>query len=253
MASYNPNTLPKNENLSRFAYCAEISNGKMFIRKGKMIAYYGELRFEAIGKDMLDLLAANAFNAPLAVQDFIVVEGKGLLLIGDDALDISCFDLEEGTMTVKSKHLLGFSGGLACQDSILPGYLCVVGTGKVLTSSLGPAHFLELPCRVDEQALLGWVDCPTPSYRYDYQHVLSYVSLAGALTGITLSSEEKQVDFTGQGAVLVQSSEIDDAKGILHELFLRLPLLGQGELTQLNAKVEEQVKKLGLTQNISLI
>ena len=53
----------------------------------------------------------------------------------------------------------------------------------MIASSNGPVHFLELPCRVDEQAVLGWADCPSPSYHYDYAHVQGWASAAGALYG----------------------------------------------------------------------
>ena len=128
--------------------------------------------------------------------------------MGDNGNDLACYDLDAANMTIRAKNLLGFSKNVICQESTLPGYLTLLGTGKVIASSNGPVHFLELPCRVDEQAVLGWADCPSPSYRYDYEHVKGFVSTVGALTGFTLSGEEKQVDFTGAGTVLVQSSEL---------------------------------------------
>ena len=98
-------------------------------------------------------------------------------------------------------------------------------------SSNGPVHFLALPCRVDEQAVLGWADCPSPSYHYDYAHVQGWASAAGALTGFTLSGEEKQIDFTGAGTVLVQSSELDVmGSSTLMQLLAQLPLLGKEDL-----------------------
>ena len=68
----------------------------------------------------------------------------------------------------------------------------------------------HLPDRgsADPDALLGWADCPSPSVHHDTQWMSA--SLAGALQGAfgRVSGEERQYDFTGQGTVLLQSSEV---------------------------------------------
>jgi hypothetical protein len=97
---------------------------------------------------------------------------------------------------------------------------------------------------VDEQAVLGWADCPSPSYHYDYAHVQGWASAAGALTGFTLSGEEKQIDFTGAGTVLVQSSELDvTGSSALAQLLAQLPLLGKEDLGTLSLSVQQQMKQ----------
>lgn len=203
---YSPLNLPKNDNINRFSYCIDVTD-HMFIQKGKMIAYYGSLKFEALGSSLLDILVKQAFNSPMYVNNYICVQGRGQLILGDLGRDIAGYDLDNANLTVQADHLLGFQSTLRCQESTLPGYLTLIGTGRILASSNGPVHFMELPCRADPEAVLGWADCPSPSYHYDYTHVINVISAAGALTGITLSGEEKQVDFFGQGTVLVQSSE----------------------------------------------
>lgn len=241
MTSYNPQTLPKNDNLNRFAYVLNVQE-EMFIRKGKMIAYYGQLQFEALGSSVLDILIKNAFNAPAYIHHFIVAKGYGQLIVGDNGNDIASYDLEDANLTVKADHLLGFTKDLLCQESTMPNYLTLTGTGKILASSNGPVHFLELPCRVDEQAILGWADCPSPAYRYDYAHVTGALSLVGALTGITLSAEEKQIDFKGQGTVLVQSSELSLAGSpTLTHILTQLPQLAVQELSALSAAVTQAI------------
>lgn len=242
MTIYNPDTLPKNDNLNRFSYVIDVKE-QIFIRKGKMIAFYGELRFEAMGSSVLDLIVRNAFNAPKYVHHFVVAQGQGQLILGDNGNDLACYDLDNANMTIRAKNLLGFTKDVICQESTLPGYLTMIGTGKVIASSNGPVHFLELPCRVDEQAVLGWADCPSPSYHYDYAHVQGWASAAGALTGFTLSGEEKQIDFTGAGTVLVQSSELDvTGSSALAQLLAQLPLLGKEDLGTLSLSVQQQMK-----------
>lgn len=243
MHIYNPTNLPKNDNLSRFAFVVDVER-EMYLRKGKMIAYYGQLRFDALGKNLLDMLARHTFNAPLFIEHFIMAQGMGQLILGDNGNDIACYDIDDANLTVKASHLLGFSRDVVCQESTLPGYLTLLGSGKVIASSNGPVHFMEPPCRVDEQAILGWADCPSPSVRYDYEHVRGVVSMVGAVTGITLSGEERQIDFSGKGTVLVQSSELGAAGGqTLAQLQAQLGNLSKPELLQLQSLLMQQIKR----------
>lgn len=242
MTIHTPDTLPKNDNLNRFSYVIDVAD-QMFIRKGKMIAFYGGLTFEAMGTSVVDMLVRHAFNAPKYIHDFVVVQGKGQLILGDNGNDLACYDLDAANMTIRAKNLLAFSRDVICQESTLPGFLTMIGSGKVICSSNGPVHFLELPCRVDEQAVLGWADCPSPSYRYDYEHVKSFISAVGAVTGFSLSGEEKQVDFTGSGTVLLQSSELGiGASSTLGHILAQLGALAPTELSALGSAVQEQAK-----------
>lgn len=244
---YNPATLPKNDNINRYSYSVEIDK-QMFIRKGKMIAYYGNLRFERLGTSVLDILVKQAFNSPLFVNDFIVVNGNGQLIIGDLGNDIAGYDLDNANLTVRASHLLGFQSTLMCQESVVPGFLTLLGTGRMLASSNGPVHFMEPPCRADEQSLLGWADCPCPAFRYDYDYVNGLASAVGSLTGFTVSGEEKQVDFSGKGTVLVQSSELklaSEGGGLLQTLLGQLPGLSKTELATLGSMASGMSSRRG--------
>jgi uncharacterized protein (AIM24 family) len=242
MTNYNPTNLPKNDNLNRFAFVVDVKE-EIFIRKGKMIAFYGQLQFESLGSSLLDILTKQAFNAPLYINGFIIARGQGQLILGDNGNDIACYDLDQANMTIKASHLLGFTKNIVCQESTMQGFLTLIGSGKIIASSNGPVHFLDLPCRVDEQAVLGWADCPSPSFRYDYEHVRGVLSTIGALTGITLSGEEKQIDFSGQGTVLIQSSEqpLQGHSGILHSILAQLPSLNRQDLSSLNSSIKQSL------------
>ncbi|MBI2373386.1 MAG: AIM24 family protein [Deltaproteobacteria bacterium] len=238
---YGPGSLPKNDNINRFSYSLDVSD-TLFIQKGKMIAYYGRLTFEMIGTSALDILTKEAFNSPLYIGDFVVVSGRGSLILGDLGNDIAGYDLEDANMTIRAKNLLALPPTVRCQESTVPGFLTLMGTGRILASSNGPAHFIEPPCRVDEQAVLGWADCPCPSYRYDYEHVRSFISAAGAMTGFTLSGEEKQLDFFGKGTVLVQSSELElQGRGLVDSIVGQLRSLGKSDLSIVSAAVSRQM------------
>jgi uncharacterized protein (AIM24 family) len=205
--SYNRDTLPQSDNINRYSFSVEVTT-EWFLKRGKMIAYYGHLSFQSIGSDVLDILVKEAFNAPQSINDYIVVEGQGKLILADNRRDLAGFDLDDANMTIQAKHLIAFSPTLTCQESLLSGYLTLIGTGHLIASSNGPVHFLASPVRVDQDALVAWADIPTPSYYYDYHHAESLLGGLGALSGMTLSGEEKQINFVGEGTVLLQSLEV---------------------------------------------
>ena len=101
----------------------------------------------------------------------MVANGQGELILGDRGYDINSYDLDDGNLTVRASSLLGFEPTMELKESIVPGFLTLLGTGKFLASSNGPVHFVEPPVRVDPDALLGWADCPTPCHHYDHAYM----------------------------------------------------------------------------------
>lgn len=212
----NPNNLVGDDNIpdNNYAYCIDLLN-PWFIRKGAMIAYYGQMQFRALTHGLaggLMHMVSQQFSAPLYMGDYTVAEGQGKLIIGDRGYDINSYDLDEGNLTIRAANLLAFQPGLAMNQSIVPGFVTLLGTGKFLASSNGPVMFVEPPARVDPEALVGWADCPSPSHHYDQGWITSFMAAGAARMGIN-HGEERQFDFTGQGTILVQSSEkvLDDA------------------------------------------
>lgn len=240
--SYNPQSLPSDDNINSYSFCVDV-NGSYFAQRGKMIAYYGQLKFEALSVGSLSSLIASAFSAPMYTHDFMVVSGQGKLILGDRGFDISSFDLGDGNLTVRAGNLLGFDPALALKQSIIPGFLTLLGTGKFLASSNGPVHFMEPPVRVDPQAVLGWSDCPSPCHHYDAAYMQGILGAAQALLGLGPSSgEEHQFDFTGTGTVLVQSSEIvRESAAMVREMEAQLGMLGVPSLQQLQAKIQQRL------------
>ena len=203
-----PSTLPKDDNVNPYAFCVDV-HGSWFIGKGAMIAYYGDVTFRSVtAYASADAFVAARFSSPVYVQDWVVAEGNGQLLLADRGYDVNSFDLDAGNLTVRASNLLGFAPTLDLKQSIVPGFVTLLGTGKFLASSNGPVIFVEPPFRADPEALLGWADCPSPSIHHDAAWMAA--SLTGALQGAfgRASGEERQYDFTGAGTVLLQSSEV---------------------------------------------
>ncbi|WP_435053187.1 AIM24 family protein [Kitasatospora phosalacinea] len=200
-------TLPDNDNVNPYCFSVDL-NGAYYLQKGKMIAYYGEMRFSGVGRGALDQLLERNFNSPLHASDWVVAEGRGKLLLADRAYDLNSYDLEDGNLTVRSGNLLAFEPTLQLKQSIIPGFLTLIGTGKFVAASNGPVHFVEPPIRVDPQALVGWADCPAPCHHYDHGYLHGVIGGLRHLTGIGgASGEEHQFEFIGAGQVLMQSSE----------------------------------------------
>mgnify|MGYP005837995729 CR=1 FL=1 len=143
---YTYENLPEADNLNRFSYSILVKK-QMFIQKGKMIAYYGNLRFEAVGKNLLEFYVQQAFDAPFDLEHFVIVKGAGKLILADNSKDVASYDLEDAHLTIKRAHVLGFEETLTCQESTFPGYLTFHGTGQLIASSNGPVHFLPSPVR----------------------------------------------------------------------------------------------------------
>jgi uncharacterized protein (AIM24 family) len=205
---HDPYTLPVDDNVNPYAFSVDLK-GQWFLQKGKMIAYYGSIDFHGIGHGPLDRLVAANFHSPLHAADWVVAEGTGKMLLADRAYDINSYDLEAGNLTIRSGNLLAFQPGLALKQSIIPGFLTLIGTGKFVAASNGAVHFVEPPIRVDPEALVGWADCPSPCHHYDHQYMRGVLGGIRALTGIGgTSGEEHQFEFVGQGQVLLQSTEV---------------------------------------------
>ncbi|AXG80333.1 AIM24 family protein [Streptomyces paludis] len=205
---FDPATLPSDDNVNAYTFCVELAGSQWFLQKGKMIAYYGQIEFDGIGHGRFEGLIRSSFHSPLHVADWVVAAGSGKMLLADRAFDVNSFDLEDGNLTIRSGNLLAFQPSLALKQSIVPGFLTLIGTGKFVAASNGPVVFMEPPVRVDPQALVGWADCPSPCHHYDHGYMSGVLGGFRSLTGFGgTSGEEHQFEFVGAGTVLLQSSE----------------------------------------------
>ena len=201
-------TLPADDNVNPYVFSVAL-DGQWFVSKGAMLAYYGDVRFEPVTSyASVQAWVAARFSSPVYVQDWVIAEGRGKVLLGDRHFDLNSYTLDAGNLTIKAGNLLAFSPQLELKQSIVPGFVTLLGSGTFIASSNGPVIFVEPPFRADPDALLGWADCPSPSVHHDAEWMTR--SLAGAVQGAfgRASGEERQYDFTGAGTVLLQSSEI---------------------------------------------
>jgi hypothetical protein len=75
---------------------------------------------------------------------------------------------------------------------------------------------------------------PSPSWRYDHGYVKGIVGTVGAVTGLSASGEEQQLDFVGTGTVLLQSSEMPlwGRTGV-EQVLQALPGLDRSEISRI--------------------
>lgn len=243
----NPETLPDNDNIpdNHYAYCVKL-DGDLFMQTGRMIAYYpaphsAGIKFEPLTAGSLGGFVATRFSAPLYSRDFVVARGAGHLILGDRGYDINSYDLGDGNLTLRAANLLAFDATLELKQSIVPGFLTLIGTGKFLASSSGPVIFAEPPIRVDPDALVGWADCPSPSHHYDARWMSGFLSAAMGFMGVN-SGEERQFDFTGAGTVLLQSSEktVHDPH-LVQQLESQIGSLAAPGLTRLQQVIQQRI------------
>lgn len=181
---HDPMTLPSDDSVDSYTFCVELKGSQWFLQKGKMIAYYGQIEFNGIGHGRFERLIRSSFHSPLHASDWVVAEGSGKMLLADRAFDVNSFDLDDGNLTIRSGNLLAYQPTLALKQSIVPGFLTLIGTGKFVAASNGPVVFMEPPLRVDPQALVGWADCPSPCHHYDHGYMTGVLGGLRSLTGI---------------------------------------------------------------------
>lgn len=240
-STFTEQTLPANDNVNGYAFSIALA-GEWFLAKGAMIAYYGTVQFDGVSRFASRAgWVASQFSSPIYEQDWVVAHGHGKVVVADRGYDINSFDLEHGNLTIKAANLLGFDKALELKQSIVPGFVTLLGTGKFLASSNGPVMFVEPPFRADPEALLGWADCPSPSVHHDTNWMTtSWLASAQAAVG-RQSGEERQYDFTGQGTVLLQSSEVvREDPAVLRLIESQTALLSTGQKQSLGQRLLEQ-------------
>ena len=137
---FDPYSLPSDDNVNKYTFCVELKSSQWFLQKGKMIAYYGRIEFNGIGHGRLDRLPAHELPLPLHAADWVVADGSGKMLLADRAFDVNSYDLDDGNLTIRSGNLLAYQPSLALKQSIVPGFLTLIGTGKFVAASNGPGR-----------------------------------------------------------------------------------------------------------------
>jgi uncharacterized protein (AIM24 family) len=186
-------------------------NGECLARAGSMVAYQGQVQFQAlgaggVGKWLKQKLTGE--GVPL-----MKLSGRGDVFLADRACDIHLVDLEPGdALSINGANVLAFDASLQYDIKMVQGmgmmssaglFNCVFsGQGRIAITTEGTPVVLTVdqPTYVDPQAAVCWSSSLQTGYHRADQ--IGIGTLLGRSTG-----EAFTMSFTGQGFVVVQPSE----------------------------------------------
>jgi uncharacterized protein (AIM24 family) len=186
-------------------------NGECLARTGSMVAYQGQVEFQALGSGGVSRWMRQQLTGegvPL-----MRISGQGDVFLADRAADIHLIDLEPGdAISINGSNVLAFDPTLQYDIRRVQGmgmlsaaglFNCVfTGQGRLAITTKGTPAVLTIdaPTYVDPQAAICWsANLQTGYHRADQ---LGLATLVGRSTG-----EAFTMSLTGQGFVVVQPSE----------------------------------------------
>ena len=186
-------------------------NGEFMARTGSMVAYQGQVQFQALGSGGIGKFLKSKLTGegvPL-----MRISGHGDVFLADRAADIHLIDLEPGdAISINGSNVLAFDPTLQYDIKMVSGagmmsnaglFNCVFsGSGRIAVTTKGTPVVLTVdqPTFVDPQAAICWsASLQTGYHRADQ---LGLGTLLGRSTG-----EAFTMSFSGQGFVVVQPSE----------------------------------------------
>lgn len=186
-------------------------NGEIMARTGTMVAYQGQVQFQALGSGGVGKWLKSKLTGegvPL-----MKVSGRGDVFFADRSADVHLIDLEPGdAISINGANVLAFDASLQYDIKMVQGvgmlssaglFNCVfTGQGRLAITTKGTPVVLtvDAPTYVDPQAAICWsASLQTGYHRADQ---LGIGTLLGRSTG-----EAFTMSFAGQGFVVVQPSE----------------------------------------------
>ncbi|MCA9153694.1 MAG: AIM24 family protein [Pirellulaceae bacterium] len=187
-------------------------NGTVWIKQGAMVAYVGQIKFEregilehGIGKFLKKAVTGEGAHLTKAT-------GSGRLYLADSGKTVHILNLEGDTIFVNGNDLLAFEPTVQWDISMMKKLSAIVagglfnvklqGRGMVAISShFEPLTLMVRPgqsIRTDPNATIAWSGSLTPEFRTD----VSLKTFFGRGSG-----ESFQMEFTGEGFVVVQPYE----------------------------------------------
>jgi uncharacterized protein (AIM24 family) len=187
----------------------ELADVTIQAKLGAMVAYQGEVKFERAGAGGMSRLMKKVATGEGV--DLMKVSGTGEVFLAFHAQEVHLVKLTDDRITVNSSNLLAFEDGIDWNirkvegaSGVLAGGLFnleLAGTGWVGLLSDGPPMLLELDgdtAFTDPQAAITWSSGVRTAVKTD----VNLKTLIGRASGETL-----QMEFSGNGWVLVQPSE----------------------------------------------
>jgi uncharacterized protein (AIM24 family) len=183
-------------------------NGDLLARQGAMVAYQGAIAFSYEGAGGMKRMLKKALTGegvPL-----MRCTGTGDLFLAQHGCELHLVDLLDEALTVNGPNVLAFSEGLTWDikqvegASVLAGNvfnMTFEGTGRIALAAYGTPVVLDAgaaPTFADIQSAIAWSSGLATR--------LVRTAKASALIGRG-SGEAFQLAFSGEGKVIIQSSE----------------------------------------------
>ncbi|MBJ7288646.1 MAG: AIM24 family protein [Williamsia sp.] len=187
-------------------------NGDVMARTGSMVAYQGDLKFEALGSGGI----GNMIRQRLSGEGvpLMKVVGRGDLFLANASSDVHLIDLDGSDgLTINGANVLAFESTLSYQIGRVQGaaaasnaglFNCVfTGRGRIAITTDGTPVVLNVdqPTFADPQAAVAWSSSLRTGVKQNDSFNLG--TLIGRSTG-----ERFTLSFSGQGFVIVQPSEL---------------------------------------------
>ncbi|NYB51158.1 MAG: AIM24 family protein [Methanobacteriaceae archaeon] len=188
-------------------------NGRVWSKRGAMVAYSGDLKFKKEGtfEHGLDKFVKKAVTGESST--LMKMEGRGKAYLADYGKKVVVLNLQNERIYVKGNDLLAFedqidwditmmSTGVGLSSGAGLFNVKLEGTGMVaITTYFTPITLVvtpDEPVFTDPQATVAWSGGLNPSVKTD----IGFKTLLGKTSG-----EEFQLKFQGNGFVIVQPYE----------------------------------------------
>ncbi|WP_054816219.1 AIM24 family protein [Nocardia arizonensis] len=188
-------------------------NGETMARAGAMVAYQGELHFQALGSGGI----GRAIQARLTGEGvpLMKVSGRGDLFLANNAADVHTIDLDGSDgLTINGSNVLAFDPTLRYDIRRVQGaagyasnaglFNCVfTGVGRIAITTHGTPVVLDVdqPTYADPQAAVAWSSSLQTGMKRNDSFGLGRLIGRSTGEGVTLA-------FSGRGFVIVQPSEL---------------------------------------------
>lgn len=188
-----------------------LNNETILSKRGAMVAYYGDIKFESTMGSMDVMKLVKKFFTGEGVP-LMKASGKGNLYLADSAKHISLIRLENESINLNGNDILAYQDSLEWDVELNKNLgsiaamglfsLKVSGTGNVAFTSHGKPLVLPVtpdkPLFTDPNSTVCW----SSSLKRTIKKDINYKTFIGRASG-----ESYQVRFEGEGFVVVQPYE----------------------------------------------
>lgn len=204
---------PSNEANGKELFGMAIGSGSFFAKKGSMVAYTGDFKFEKrlLGTNDNDSLfkqLCNHIGKKLAKENLEIMEvmGAGTVYLADEARHVTVIDLfKNNSLFIENENILAFTKGchygidffpigpISQKGLFMTQFTGITDKSQIAITTTGNPLVIETPCSADPDAVVGWTG-PSPEIKTD----INYKTLFGQTSG-----ESYRMYFNKPGHIVI--------------------------------------------------